>query len=95
MKRVNEILESLNFDLSHIKKHKIDYLLKVNDIEVINYVLSIDGINLNILHLWSAISESKFDIVVSFLNNILCQSIPSHLRNQFHIFQFANQLPNQ
>ena len=37
-----------------------------------------------------AIENSKIDIVVYLLNFYICQSIPSHLHNQFHIFHFLN-----
>ena len=67
--------------------------LRNKDIEVIKYVLSIDGIQLYDDVLVLAINfYSTFDIVVHLLNVYLCQSIPSHLHNQFHIFQFSNHL---
>ena len=90
VKRVHEILESLQFDLNSIKINLLDYALKKDDIEVIKYVLSIDGIKLNDDILFKIIGDLKFDIVINVLNIYLCNSIPSHLHNQFHVFQFSN-----
>ena len=89
VKRVHEILESLNFDIIQLK-NILCTILNVNDMEVIEYLLSIDGIKLNICHFLEAIKSLKFARVVYLLNFFLRQSIPSHLRNQFHIFQFVN-----
>ena len=60
------------------------------DFEVSKYILSIHGIQLNELVLFDVIGFSKIDIVVYLLNFYICQSIPSHLHNQFHIFHFSN-----
>ena len=92
VKRVHEILESLQADLTIIKNNTMYYAIKNNDIEVIKYVLSIDGVQLKDDILYEAIRSLKFDIVVYLLNVYLCQSIPSHLHNQFHIFQYSNRL---
>ena len=96
VKRAHEILETLQFDLTSIKRNAIYYAIENDDIEVIKYVLSIDGIQLDTSILGRAIENFKFDIVelnievvVYLLNIYLCQSIPSHLHNQFHIFQFS------
>ena len=90
VKRVYEILQTLQVDLTSIKNDAMTFALRNNDIEVIKYVLSIDGIQLNDKTLLRAIRSSTFDIVVYLLNVYLCRSIPSHLHNQFHIFQFLN-----
>ena len=94
VKRVYEILESLQVDLTQIKNNAIQYAIRNEDIEVIKYILSIDGIQLNYYLLFDAIGISNIDIVVYLLNVYLCQSIPSHLHNQFHIFQFSNHPAN-
>ena len=94
VKRVREILESLQFDLTPIKINLLEHAVKNDDIEVIKYVLSIDGIQLNDRELYRALGYSKFEVVVYLLNIYLCQSIPSHLHNQFHIFQFSDNHPN-
>ena len=94
VKRVYEIMESLQVDLTHIKNNTMKYAVFNDDTEVIKYILSIDGIQLNDEDLFSAIKISKIDIVVYLLNFYLCQSIPSHLHNQFHIFQFSNHHPS-
>ena len=90
VKRVHEILETLQLDLTPIKNSVMEYTIRNNDIEVIKYVLSIDGVQLNCDILFEAIRSSTFDIVVYLLNFYICKSIPSHLHNQFHIFQFSN-----
>ena len=46
VKRVYEILESLQVDLTHIKNNAMKYAVRNKDIEVIKYILSIDGIQL-------------------------------------------------
>ena len=94
VKRVHEILQTLQFDLIEILNKAMKYTVLNNvkdniDIDVIKYVSSIDGVQLNEDTLFTGISL-KFDIVVHLLNVYLCQSIPSHLHNQFHIFQFSN-----
>ena len=89
VKRVHEILQSLQVDLTPFKR-KLGFVLENDDIEVIKYVLSIDGIQLNDSTLYRAIGNFKFDIVVYLLNSYLCRSIPSHVHNQFHILQFLN-----
>ena len=94
VKRVYEIMESLQVDLTHIKKYAIQFAIKNKDIEVIKYILSIDGIQLNVEELFSVIKYSKTDIVVYLLNVYLYRSIPSHLHNQFHIFHFLNNHPS-
>ena len=90
VKRVHEILKSLKVDLTSIKRNALECALENDDIEVVKYVISIDGIQLNDDILKRAMGYTKFDIVVHLLNVYLCQSIPSHLHNQFHIFQFSN-----
>ena len=90
VKKVHEILETLNVDLTPINNFAMEYAIKNNDIEVIKYVSSIDGIQLNDDVFCRGIKSSKFDVVVYLLNDYLCQSIPSHLHNQFHIFQFIH-----
>ena len=92
VKRVHEILETLQLDSTPITNWNIIYALRHNhDIEVIKYILSIDGIQIQIeVELFYAIHFLTFDIVVYLLNVYLCQSIPSHLHNQFHIFQFIH-----
>ena len=90
VKRVYEKMESSQVDLTEIKNSALKYAVRNKDIEVIKYVLSIDGIQLNDDILLEAMGFLKFDIVVFLLNVYLCQSIPSHLHNQFHIFQFSN-----
>ena len=96
VKRVHEILESLNVDLrTHIKSRNVISLAAKNkDIEVLKYISSIDGIPFNDNLLLRAIRSFKLDRVVFLLNFYLCQSIPSNLHNQFHIFQFKNHHPN-
>ena len=93
VKRVYEILESLQLDLTEIKNNAIKYAIRNEDIEVIKYILSIDGIQIDEEVLFDAVGYSKIDIVVYLLNFYLCQSIPSHLHNQFHIFHFLNNHP--
>ena len=101
VKRVHEILESLQLNLTpikcrtinEIKNSAIGFALNNKDIEVTKYVLSMDRIQLND-RLFSTIEYLKFDIVVCLLNAYLCQSIPSHLHNQFHILQFSNLHPD-
>ena len=93
VKRVYEILESLKVDLIPITNNAMEFAIMNNDIEVIKYVSSIDGIQLDDKILFNAILIPKFDIVVYLLNVYLYQSIPSHLHNQFHIFQFVNHSP--
>ena len=95
VKRMLEILESLKVDLTSIKKPAMDYAIKNIDNDVIKYVSLIDGIQFNDCVILEAIRSLKFDIVVYLLNDYLCQSIPSHLHNQFHIFQFSNLHPDQ
>ena len=90
VKRIHEILESSQVDLTPIKKRALKYAINNQDIEVIKYILSIDGIQLNDDILFRALGYSKFEVVVYLLNIYLCHSIPSHLHNQFHIFQFSN-----
>ena len=90
VKRVYEILESLQTDLTLIKNASLEYAFVNQDVEVVKYILSIDGIQLKDKLLFTAIGLSKFDIIVYLLNVYLWQSIPSHLHNQFHIFQFSN-----
>ena len=90
VKRVHEILKSLKFDLLSILINKPLYFALFNeDIEVTKYVLSIDGIQLTSSIVYNVIGGLKFDVVVHLLNVYLCQSIPSYLHNQFHIFQFS------
>ena len=87
-------MKSLKVDLTQTKNDALYYSIVSNDIEVIKYVSSIDGIQLDDKNFLDAINYLKFDIVVHLLNVYLCQSIPSHLHNQFHIFQFVNHFPN-
>ena len=91
VKRVYEILKSLQIDFTENNKFSLSWALynqDGGDIEVIKYVLPMGGItNANLLR---AIRSSKFEIVIYLLNGYLCQSIPSHLHNHFHIFQFSN-----
>ena len=94
VKRVYEIIESLQVDLTHIKNNTMKYAILNKDIEVIKYILSIDGIQLNDEVLFDAIEFSTIDIVIYLLNFYLYQSILSHLHNQFHIFQFSNHHSN-
>ena len=94
VKRVHEILETSHANLTQIKNTAMEYAIRNNDIDVIKYVLSIDGIQLTDNILSRAIRASTFDIVVYLLNVYLYQSIPSHLHNQFHIFQFSNIYSN-
>ena len=90
VKRVYEILETLQFDLTEMKKDALYFSIRFNnDVEVIKYVLSFGGIPL-LDELFYAIEELNIEVVVHLLNIYLCQSIPSHLHNQFHIFQFSN-----
>ena len=93
VKRVYEILESLNVDLTSIKSLSLHYALKSGDIDIVKYVSLIDGVNLR-NGVLQAIGSSTFDIVVYLLNLFICQAVPSHLHNQFHIFQFLNPLYN-
>ena len=93
VKKVYEILASLKVDLTQIKLNVMNYALNTDDIDVIKYILSIDGIYLNNRLLFVAIKSSKFDIVVYVLNNYLWKSVPSHLHNQFHIFMFLLNNP--
>ena len=44
VKRVHEILKSLKVDLTLIKKNVMEHAIKRDDVEVVKYVLSIDGI---------------------------------------------------
>ena len=90
VKRVHEIMESLNVDLTYITQYAILFALqnKVIDMEFINYVSSLDKTQSN--NYIFAIRASKFDIVVYLMNVYLRHSIPSHLHNQFHIFHFSN-----
>ena len=92
VKRVYEILKTLRPDFAIQDDHKIisRNVFFNEDVEVIKYILSMGGIQLNDNTLFQAIRYSKFDIVVYLLNVYLYQSIPSHLHNQFHIFQFSN-----
>ena len=94
VKRVYEILESLQLDLTHIKNFAMRFAIKNKDLEVIKYILSIDGIQLKDAELFTSIKFLTIDIVVYLLNVYLRQSIPSHLHNQFHIFHFSNHPPN-
>ena len=99
VKRVHEILESLKLNLTPFKCRTIDeiknsaiiFALNNKAIEVTKYVLSMDRIRLNDTVLLYAIEHSTLDNVIYLLNVYLCQSIPSHHHNQFHIFQFSNQ----
>ena len=91
VKRLHEILEALQLDFTSIKKDALKHATGNEDIEVIKYVLTIDGIQLNDDILYASIGYLLFEVVVYFLNLYLCQSIPSHLHNQFHIFQFSNR----
>ena len=102
VKRVHEILQTLQFDitlqqfdLTSIKRNAISHAIENDDIEVLKYVLSIKEIQFDASILFRAIENSKFDVVVYLLNVYLCQSIPSHLHNQFHIFQYSNLHPNR
>ena len=90
VKRVHEILKSLQINLTPIAIYAMENAIKNRDIEVFKYVSSIDGIQVREDTLLKVIMSSKFDIVVHLFNVYLCQSIPSHLQNQFHIFQFSN-----
>ena len=95
VKRVYEILKSLQLDLTHIKSDAMKYAVRNKDIEVIKYILSTFEINDDIYEiLFYAIGYSKIDIVVYIVNFYICQSIPSHLHNQFHIFHFSNHPPS-
>ena len=90
VKRVHEILKSLKVDFPpSIINESLNFALFNEDIEVAKYVLSIDGIQLSSKIVFKAIRGLKFDVVVYLLNVYLCKSIPSHLHNQFHIFQFS------
>ena len=86
---MHEILETLQLDLTQINYDAMYHAIINNDFEVIKYVLSIDGIRLNDDILLRTIMSSTFDVVVYLLNVYLCKSIPSHLHNQFHIFQYS------
>ena len=91
VKRVYKILENLQVNLSpKIKRRVISCAMRNSDIDVIQFVLSTDLIQLNDEILFEAIRYLKFNIVVYLLNVYLWKSIPSHLHNQFHIFQFSN-----
>ena len=95
VKRLYEILESFQVDLTQIKNYTMRFAIKNKDnIEVIKYILSIDGIQLNDADIFLAIKFLNIDIIVYLMNFYLCQSIPSHLHNQFHIFQFLNHPSN-
>ena len=92
VKRVYEILKTLQPDFAIQDDHETisSCALENQDVEVVEYILSLGGIQLNDNTLFQAIRYSKFDIIVYLLNVYLCQSIPSLLHNQFHIFQFSN-----
>ena len=96
VKRVYEILESLQVDLTSITNSAMEYNAILNsDVEVVKYISSIPGILLDDDILLKAIKYSKFDIVVYLLNVFLCRSIPSYLHNHFNIFQFSTLHFNQ
>ena len=88
--KVYKILESLQVDLTSIKKRAMEYAIRNNDREVIKYVSSIDGVQINDDAILVAIRSFEFDFVVHLLNVYLRQSIPSHLHNQIDIFQITN-----
>ena len=88
VKRVYEILKSLQLNFTHTKNRSLGWALYNGDIEVIKYVLSISAITNE--SLLTAIGRFNIEIVVLLMNAYLCQSIPSHLHNHFHIFQFSN-----
>ena len=91
---VKRILETLQFNLTPIKTYAINWARQNNDIDVIKYVLSIVGILLNDdFSLLGVLGDSNIDLIVYLLNIFLCQSIPSQLHNQFHIFQFSDNHP--
>ena len=90
VKRIHEILQTSELDLTPIKKNGVMIYVIRNDNEVIKYVSSIPGMQLLLEELFQAIIYLKFDVIVHLLNVYLYQSIPSHLHNQFHIFQFSN-----
>ena len=92
VKRVYEIMESLKVDILPIRIEAMNNAIFNQDIEVAKYILSMDGIGIQLTEniVYKTIGELKFDIVAQLLNVYLCQSIPSHLHNQFHIFQFSN-----
>ena len=89
-KRIYEIMKNLEVDLSHFTRGAMDFALRFKDVHMLKFVSFIDGIKLHESVILNAIGFYKFDVVVSLLNAYLYQSIPSHLRNQFHIFQFLN-----
>ena len=95
VKRVHEILETLQLDLTSTYNDLLYDTIKYNqDIEVLKYVLSIEGLQLSSYELFYAVVDLNFDVVVQLLNAYLCQSIPSHFHSQFHIFQFSNLYSN-
>ena len=94
VKRVYEILESFQVDLTQIKNKATQFAYLNDDIEAIKYILSIDGIQLNDEVLFDALEYTQIDNVVYLLNVYLWRSIPSHLHNQFHIFHFSNHHPS-
>ena len=73
--RIYEILESLQIDLTTIKKSIMNYGIKNQDFEVIKYLLSIDGIRVNGDLLFQAIGFCNFEIIVYLLNIYLNQFV--------------------
>ena len=90
VKRVHEILENLQLDLTQIKKKAMKHAIRNDDIEVIKYDLSMHGVQLNADLLSRAIGSSTVDVVIYLLNVYLYQSIPSHLHNNFIFFNIQN-----
>ena len=94
VKRMYEIMETLKVDLTQTKLLAMKYALLGQDFDTIEYVSSIEGVQLNDNLLLQSIRYSTIEIVVHLLNISLRQNIPSHLHNQFHILKFVNNIPN-
>ena len=90
VKSLYNILKTLKTDLNLIINNSMGFIIKNKDIEVIKFILSIDGIKLTDDILFIAIQSSNFDLVVCLLNFYICQSIPFHLHHLFNIFHFVN-----
>ena len=94
VQKMHRLLENLQVDFTNIKKNANRFAIMNKDIEVIKYIISIYGMQLDDNFILETIRYSILDFVVYLLNAYLCQSIPSHLHHHFNIFQFSNQLPN-
>ena len=86
VKRVYEILESLQLDITKITKSAMNWAMRNKDVEVIKYVLSIRGVQLTVNSLSRAIRHSTFDIVVYLLNVYLCDINNSENNRKFKKF---------